>query len=354
MTSIGELRRRTLESVKRPSYSVSSLDMTLLNDNANLFGANPAVMEVASRFDFGRLWAYPSENSDALRQRIASEFGVSPEEVIVGNGSDELLDISSKCFINPGDVFCEPVPTFSMYRFYARVNMAEVTAVPLGPGFSLDVDGMLSANAKLTSLCQPNNPTGNQFLAGDVRKVLEESKGVVVVDEAYSDFSGSSMAKEVLESERGIDVRTFSKAYGMAGLRAGFGLARKEVIDELRRVRTPFGLNSFTEAVAIRALDNRAWVSQVVSQVRAERDYLSTRMRAMGFRVFPSVCNFVTARSPVNGPVLVADLKGRGIVVRDLDAFPQMKDCIRVTVAPRAMLDRFLGTVEDLLQGAAE
>lgn len=122
MTSAGELRRRALGSLSRPSYSLADESMLLLNDNANLFGANPAVAEVADGFDFSRAWAYPSENSDALRERLASEHGVSPDEVIVGNGSDELLDIVCKSFVNPGDVFCVPAPTFSMYKFYATIN----------------------------------------------------------------------------------------------------------------------------------------------------------------------------------------------------------------------------------------
>ena len=143
MTSIGELRRKTLEALTRPSYSISGKDIVLLNDNANLFGVNPAVLEMAESFDFARLWAYPSESSDALRERIASEYGVSSEEVIVGNGSDEILDISSKCFINPGDVVCSPTPTFSMYKFYGRLHLAKICEKRLGKDFSLDAESLL-------------------------------------------------------------------------------------------------------------------------------------------------------------------------------------------------------------------
>lgn len=342
MTSAGELRRRTLCSLTRPSYSVFSGDLVKLNDNANLFGVNPAALEVAETFDFARLWAYPSEDSDALRARLASELGVSSSEVIVGNGSDELLDIASKCFIDPDDVFCTPTPTFGMYAFYARVNMAAVREVPLRPDFSLDLGALLASRAKVTAICQPNNPTGNLFDAGAVEQILSESPGMVLVDEAYADFSGSSMLRTVLSRENGMDVRTFSKAYGMAGLRAGFAVARKETVDELRRVRTPFGLNSFTEAVAIGAIDNRAWVEDTVARMRIQREFLSTRMEGLGFEVLPSVCNFVTARCPVDGPWLVAKLRGRGVVVRDCSSFPLLNDHIRVTVGPRPLMERFL------------
>lgn len=351
MTSPGELRRRTLETVTRPSYSISSRDMVLLNDNANLFGVNPAVAEVAAGFDFSRLWAYPSENSDGLRQRIAAEFGVSPEEVIVGNGSDELLDMTSKCFLDPGDKFCSPAPTFGMYRFYARVNLATICEKLLRPDFTIDADTILSEQAKLTALCQPNNPTGNLFDRSEVLRILSGSAGVVILDEAYSDFCGSDMLKDALSAPCTIDIRTFSKAYGLAGARAGFAIARKEVIDELRRVRTPFGLNSFTEAVALKALDQKRWVRDTVSRMKAERTYLDGRMRALGFRTYPSECNFLIAKCPVAGPPLVASLRERGVAVRDCSMFPLMQDFIRVTVGPRAMMDRFLAEAEALVEG---
>lgn len=352
MTSAGELRRRALGSVTRPTYSISSRDMVLLNDNANLFGVNPAVAEVAEKFDFSRLWAYPSENSDNLRARIGSEFDVSPEEVIVGNGSDELLDMVSKCFIDPGDRFCSPSPTFGMYRFYARVNLATIGEVPLRPDFSMDVDALLSEKAKLTAVCQPNNPTANLFDKRDVVRVLSESIGVVLLDEAYGDFCGSNMLGDAMAAPLTIDIRTFSKAYGLAGLRAGFAIARKEVVDELRRVRTPFGLNSFTEAVAARALDNKSWVRETVSRMKAERAYLDRQMTALGFSTYASECNFLIAKCPVNGPALVRSLRDKGIAVRDCSSFAMMDDHIRVTIGPRSMMDRFLAGVESAVRGA--
>lgn len=351
MTSPGELRRRTLETVSRPSYSISRPDMALLNDNSNLFGTNPAVAEVADRFDFSRLWAYPSENSDSLRSRIASEFGVSTEEVIVGNGSDELLDMASKCFLDPGDKFCSPSPTFGMYRFYARVNLATIREKLLRPDYSIDSAEILSERAKLTAVCQPNNPTANLFDRGEVVRILNESCGAVVLDEAYSDFSGSNMLKDAMSAPCTMDIRTFSKAYGLAGLRAGFAIARKEMVDELRRVRTPFGLNSFTEAVATRALDHKDWVQDVVSRMKVERSYLDGRMRALGFLTRPSECNFLVAKCPVKGPDLVASLRARGVAVRDCGMFPLMEDFIRVSIGPRPMMDRFLAEVEPLVQG---
>lgn len=351
MTSIGELRRRTLDTLARQTYSLAGKDLTLLNDNANLFGVNPAVEEVAKSFDFSRLWAYPSENSDALRERISSEHGVSPDEVIVGNGSDELLDITMKSFINPGELFVSPAPTFGMYKFYARVNLATVKEKLLEEDYSIDANEILSENAKLTAICQPNNPTANLFDFNEVSKILSGSNGMVLVDEAYGDFCGSNMLKTVLACEHGIDTRTFSKAYGLAGLRAGFAIARSEIIDELRRVRTPFGLNSFTEAVAIRAIDNKKWVNAAVSKMQIEREYLSNRMTALGFSVKPSVCNFVIGKSTMDGPTLVAALKDRGVAVRDCSSFPMLKDYIRVTVGPREMMDKFLVEAEHVMSG---
>jgi histidinol-phosphate aminotransferase len=354
MTSVGELRRRTLEQLTRPSYSIANKDMVLLNDNANLFGINPAVTEVVESFDFSRLWAYPSENSDALRGRIASEFGLTPEEVIVGNGSDEILDISSKCFLNPGDTLCSPTPTFSMYKFYGRLHLARIVEKTLKRDFSLNSEPLLEERAKMTAICQPNNPTAVLFDRDSVRKILRESYGIVMLDEAYGDFCGSDMLKDAMDAEHAIDIRTFSKAYGIAGLRVGYAVARKEIIDELRAVRTPFGLNSFAEAVAMKALDNKKWVREAVDRMRAERSYLAVKLVAQGFKVYPSDCNFLLCKAPVAGPALVSALRGEGVAVRDCNSYPLLENHIRVTVGPRPMLDKLLEKLEHLLAGGAK
>jgi histidinol-phosphate aminotransferase len=325
--------------------------MVLLNDNANLFGMNPAVTEMAETFDFSRLWAYPSENSDALRERIASEHGVAAEEVIVGNGSDEILDIASKCFLNPGDALCSPTPTFSMYKFYGRLHLARIVEKLLRRDFSLDPDRLLDERAKMMAICQPNNPTAVLFDNSSVKRILGESQGIVMLDEAYGDFCGSDMLKDVMNAEHAIDVRTFSKAYGMAGLRVGYAVSRREVIDALRAVRTPFGLNSFAEAVAVRALDNRKWVDETVAKMKSERVYLAGRLADMGFKVYQSDCNFLLCRSPVDGPALVSALRGEGVAVRDCNSYPLLENHIRITVGPRPMLDELLEKLEHLLAG---
>lgn len=353
MTSIGELRRKTIEALTKPSYSFAGKDLVLLNDNANLFGINPAVKDVVETFDFSRLWAYPSESSDALRERIASEYGLTPDEVIVGNGSDEILDISSKCFLNPGDTLCSPTPTFSMYKFYGRLHLARIVEKLLRRDFTLDPDRLLEERAKMTAICQPNNPTAVLFDNACVRKMLAESYGIVLLDEAYGDFCGSSMLKDAMNAEHVLDIRTFSKAYGIAGLRVGYAMSRKEVIDELRAVRTPFGLNSFAEAVAVRALDNRKWVDDVVARMRSERSYLANKLLPLGFTVYPSDCNFLLCKSPVAGPALVSALRGEGVAVRDCGSYPLLENHIRITVGPRPMLDKLLDKLGHLLAGGS-
>jgi histidinol-phosphate aminotransferase len=354
MTSVGELKRRTLETLTRPSYSLSRKDMILLNDNANLFGTNPAVEQVVESFDFARLWAYPSESSEGLREAIASEHGVSSEEVIVGNGSDEILDITSKCLFNPGDVFCSPTPTFSMYKFYANLHLAKLSEKVLNRDFSLSADSILEDRPKIVSICQPNNPTANLFDPAEILKLLRLAPGVVMVDEAYADFAGSNHVKDVMNSDKGIDVRTFSKAFGLAGLRIGYALARKDLIDQLREFRTPFGLNSFSEAVAVKALESRAWVKEIVSKASSERAYLTPKLQALGFKVYPSCCNFLLCKSPVDGPALVSALRGEGVAIRDCNSYPLLENHIRITIGPRPMLDGLLDRLGHLLAGASK
>ncbi len=325
--------------------------MVLLNDNANLFGVNPAVDEVAKGFDFSRLWAYPNENSDHLRARIASEFSISPEEVIIGNGSDDLLDLASRCFLNPGDTMCSPSPTFGMYKFYVRLNLGRVCEKVLSRDFSLDPDPILREKAKLNAICQPNNPTANLFDRSAVKRILAGSDGITILDEAYGDFCGSNMLSDAMNSERTIDIRTFSKAYGMAGLRVGFAMSRREVIDELRQVRTPFGVNSFSEAVAMRAIEDKAWVNEVLAKVKSEAAYLKPKLEKLGFTVYPTSCNFLLCKSPVPGSNLVSALKTEGVAIRDCNMFPLLENHVRITLAPRTMLDVLLEKLEKLIPG---
>ena len=203
----------------------------------------------------------------------------------------------------------------------------------------------------MIALCQPNNPTGNLFDRKGMERILRESTGIVLVDEAYCDFCESDVLREVMACEGGIDIRTFSKAYGLAGLRAGFAMARKEIVDELRRVRTPFGLNSFTETVAIAAMDRRDWVDEKVSEVKNEREYLARKMTALGFTVYPSECNFILCKSPIRSQPLVSALLDKGIAIRDFGAYPMLEDHVRVTIGPRKYMDALLEAVEPLLNG---
>jgi histidinol-phosphate aminotransferase len=160
------------------------------------------------------------------------------------------------------------------------------------------------------------------------------------------------MVKDVMAAENAIDLRTFSKAYGLAGLRIGFAIARKEVTDELRSVRTPFGLNSFSEAVATKALDHGDWVKEVVRSVKTEREYLGKKLEALGFRVYPSCCNFLLCKAPVDGPALVSALRGEGVAIRDCSSYPLLENHVRISIGPRPLLDKLLDRLEHLLEVA--
>jgi len=232
------------------------------------------------------------------------------------------------------------------------VHLAETVEKTLRRDFSLDSDAILETRPKFVSICQPNNPTANLFDANEIRKLFEFAPGIVMLDEAYADFCGSSMIHEVMSSQNGIDLRTFSKAYGIAGLRVGFAIARREITDELRRVRTPFGLNSFSEAVASRAFDHKDWIKDIVGKMRIEREFLAKRLQSLGFKVYPSCCNFLLCKAPVDGPALVSALRGEGVAIRDCNSYPLLENHVRITIGPRPMIDRLLDRLEHLLDGA--
>jgi histidinol-phosphate aminotransferase len=305
-----------------------------MDANTNLFGTHPAAARVRVELNH-----YPSAHSDDLRAELARTYGLSPDRIIVGNGSDEILDFLTKAFVRPAATVCVATPSFVMYDFYARVNLAAVRAVPLRPDFQIDPDKILATRAALTFIASPNNPTGNAMDPEAIRTVARRSAGIVVVDEAYAEFCDQNFLPEALGNV--VVLRTFSKAFGLAGLRVGWAAASADVIERLHRVKPPFTVGAYAEAVAIAALRDRTFVDAVVREVHAERNRLFRELAAFA-RPFPSDANFMLVDTGRPAAEVAAAMRARGILVRDMSDFPGLQTCIRFTIGPRAMNDRLL------------
>lgn len=281
---------------------------------------------------------YPDPLQRPLKQRIAQIKGVDVARIFLGNGSDEVLDLIFRAYCEPGqdNVIILP-PTYGMYKVLADLNGVECREVLLTPDFQPDADAILSAadnHSKVLFLCSPNNPLGNVFSEEMMVKLLKSFAGLVVVDEAYIDFCpGRSLLPRLAEFPRFIVTQTFSKAYGMAGIRLGMAFASEEVVGILNRIKPPYNINGLTQRFALERLADTAPVHQQVAEIIAERGRLATELASVPFveKIFPSDANFLLIRVD-DADLRYKQLVEAGIVVRNRSSQPLCDNCLRITV----------------------
>ncbi|HXG59964.1 MAG TPA: histidinol-phosphate transaminase [Planctomycetota bacterium] len=342
------LLRRSVAGTQPPTYPGPEPGVLRLDANTNLIGRNPAIdrgVRRAATIDFNQ---YPTCLSDELRAALAREHGLSPDEVLVGDGSDEVLDVLCKTFVNPGDVVACASPSFVMYSFFGKLHLARVVEVPLRrPGWTLDVDALLQVRAKIVFVASPNNPTGNAVPADDLERLIEGSPGIVLLDEAYADFCGQDFARRVREFENVVVSRTFSKSHGLAALRVGYGLANRRLMEKLYCAKTPLTLSALSEAIALEALADKSFMRETVETVRRERVRLAERLRDLGFRPEPTDANFMIVDLGTPSASARAFLRARGIVTRDMGDFKGLENHLRVTVGRPEHTDRLVAALAE-------
>lgn len=324
-----------------------------LSDNTSLFGAPPAALRALRAMSETQVTRYPAVFAERLKEALAELHGVAPENVATGCGSDDVIDSALRAFCEPGDVVAYPEPTFSMVPLFARMNGARPVGVPMAPGFALDVDAVLAARARVTYLCTPNNPTGTPLRHADVLEVVDAAAGVVLVDEAYADYGADTFVRDAVESGRAVVLRTLSKAYGLAGLRIGYAIGAPALVREIEKSRGPYKISAAAEAAALAALaEDRAWAAANVAEVVRNREALVAELEGLGLRVWPSAANFLLVRAGAGergaAARLAAALRERDVAVRAFPGLPQAGDCIRVSIGPWPLMERFL----DALRGA--
>lgn len=318
-----------------------------LADNTSPFGAPPAALRVLSGAVGDRLARYPSTYSRELRAAIAEYVGVAPDEIMVGCGSDDVMSCAFRALGNPGDRVAYMDPTFVMARVFAAVNSLTPVPVPLTAGFDADADALVAARAPITYVCTPNNPTGLPIARAALEQVLSEAAGLVFIDEAYAEFAGTNLAGAAPAHGRTLVLRTFSKAFGLAGLRVGFAVGARPLIAELEKARGPFGLTALSEQAALAAItEDLTWVRSGVARIVESRERFIGALRGAGLAPIDSAANFVLIPVRDARAAMVA-LRERGILVRHFVALPGIGDALRVSLADWPVMARVL---EALLQ----
>lgn len=321
-----------------------------LDTNTNVLGSNPAASEYLATHTWD-LNAYPDTYSGGLREALGELYGLDPSQIIAGNGSDEMIDVIFKTFTNWGDDTAVPFPSYSLYDYFVKCNGGEAVMVDLTDDFQLDVDAIVRTGAKLTIVPSPNNPTGNSFRRRDLEDLISRFEGIVVVDEAYAEYSGEGLISRVGEFDNVIVTRTFSKAYAMAALRVGYMASNPKLAEMMGCVKIPYSLNAISEGAAIAAVRDQSFVRRSAGLVREQRPRLAAGLEGLGFEVFPSDANFLLARSPIDHAELVSGLRERGILIRDFGSKRRTENCVRPTVGTGELNDMLLGAIEEVLGG---
>jgi histidinol-phosphate aminotransferase len=290
---------------------------------------------------------YPDPEAKTLKAVLAKNLGVKPQNLLQGNGSDELIYYLIATFGGP---VLYPVPTFSMYGIISQVLGEKKKEIPLDRDFDIDLDRIMAAlrkeKPKIVFLSSPNNPTGNCFSSEKILKIIGESKGIVVVDEAYQPFSSEKGFVPLLRDYKNLVImRTLSKI-GLAALRFGFLIADEEIIDEVNKVRLPFNVNALSQAVAIEALKKKKALKAAIQVIAAERDRMISAMESItGVTPFPSEANFILFRVK-DPPKVYSRLLEKGILVRNIS--DAVAGCLRVTVGTPKENVLFLKALEKI------
>lgn len=308
------------------------------------------VLQALGMVDINR---YPDPEAEHLRHTLGRWIGIDPAMMLLGNGSDEMIQIILMgCGIPAGAVLF-PTPTFSMYGIAAQVLDQRALEIPLSPGWSLDVPQMLEASARerprVTFVATPNNPTANCFRNEDVRALIEAVPGVVVIDEAYQPFSGQTFLPLLETHPHLIILRTLSKI-GLAGLRVGVLLANPDLITHLNKVRAPYNLNAYSQVAAEVVLQHWHLLEPQIREIGRERERLREHLARMpGVEVFPSQANFVLARFAAGGTKVWEALEAESILVRHYPGSHVLADCLRITVGTPAENDSLTEALRAIL-----
>lgn len=281
---------------------------------------------------------YPDPLQLDVKEAISKIKGVPIENTFLGNGSDEAIDLLFRAFCNPGkdNVVILP-PTYGMYEVSANINDVEVRKVNLLPNFQLDLEGIAAAideNTKLIFICSPNNPTGNSIIRTDIETVLANFSGLVIIDEAYINFAKQrTFIQELTEYPHLVILQTFSKAWGLAGLRLGMAFASSAVIDILNKVKAPYNISQSTQDLALAALQNVAQVNAWIKLTVTQRELLSQNLGQLEMvrKVYPSDANFILVEVE-NAAGIYGALVEQGIIIRDRSKVTLCDGCLRITV----------------------
>jgi len=326
-----------------------------LDMNENPFGCSPRVIESLRNLTSKDVAMYP-DYARAIR-KLAGYLNVLPEQLVLTNGADEAIKTIIETYVEKGDEIILPTPTFDMFRIYGQMAEAKVIDVLYNEDLSFPTAKVLdkiNSRTKLIVIVNPNNPTGTIMQDEDIIKILEKAKNsIVLIDEAYNRFYGKS-AKEMIKKYDNLAViQTFSKTYGMPGLRIGYVISNQAVCTNLRKVLPPFSVNTLALIASAAALDDEDFIDDCVREIRKNRAYLESELRLLGIKVAESEANFILADFGDACGRVCEELKQKKILVKNRSAYPLLSGCIRIGIGTRSQCELLVMELKKILREKA-
>jgi len=339
------------DSIKQNNSSITKI--IKLNGNENPYGTSPKISSSLNNYP---IHIYPDPNQNKIRQKLAEHVGadILPSQIIAGAGSDEIIELLLKLFINPQDEIIIPEPTFGMYRFFSAISQAKTINIPRDERFDVDINTTISNindKTKMIFLCSPNNPTGNLISITDTQKILETGI-ITVIDEAYYEFagSGSSVIKLTTQYDNLIILRTFSKWAGLAALRIGYGIMSQILVNYLLSIKTPYNINIVAENAMLLALEDKDFLMDRIQNIIDERDNFIAELKHISFiKPYPSHANFVLCEfeSSTVANKLNLYLQQNGIFIRTYPNQKRLENFLRISIGTSDQMKFLLAKIKE-------
>ncbi|WP_422925222.1 histidinol-phosphate transaminase [Singulisphaera sp. PoT] len=321
-----------------------------LNTNENPYPPSPRVAPALAGAIDDRLRLYPDPMGTAFREAAARKHGVDPGMILAGNGSDDILTIITRAFAGPGDLIAYPTPSYILYKTLAELQDARVVEVPFRDNWELSADDFAVPGAKLTFLANPNSPSGTSLSPAQVGELARKIDGPLVVDEAYADFAESDCVGLVAEHPNVIVTRSFSKGYSLAGMRLGYLIAQRPMVEGLAKVKDSYNCDKLSLAAGVAAIEDQEYLAETRAKILATRTRLTKAARDLGYHVPESQANFVWCTGGPPASEIYQALKERKILVR-LMRYPGLPDGLRITVGTDSEIDKLLENLVPLVKG---
>ena len=345
---IDQLVRKNIKDMKPYSSARSLYQSGMFFDaNENALGSTVTLDGIPE------LNRYPDPYSKNLREALGKFLDLSEVNIFAGNGSDEIIDLLIRLFVNPDESVLVIEPTYGMYKVAAETAGVGVQSCSLNDEFQIDVPSVLDSvtpKTKIIFCCSPNNPTGNLLRTEDIEELCKKFKGIVIVDEAYIEFaSKESLSKRVADFENLVILRTFSKIWGLAGIRVGYAIANEKVIQYLDKIKAPYNINRISSALAIKALAEKDTVAEFKDTILKERKRMEKHLTEMGLTVFPSDANFLLVKYPTASKIAKQLADESKLIIREFGNKKLLENCVRISIATPEQNDVLLTKIKQLV-----